>query len=250
MSERVVSNSDVCLRGTLDEGDVTWDVGPKQPVALANARPLKRAELTDTYERAWRDPEAFFTELLEQPPLEREGVLSNLSLNHYANQEIPLRVTGAVPKALHRTAKGKPCVLLPLKSPALFALLRRLPLERAVDVALTLLEGWLGDTKNLTRRCSAGTGHEMAKGEQRNPNSRRYDNQLRFVSGALTLVVSEAWKKKRFASLVERWPGEAKRFRRVLDGVAGQSVEVGWLTAALDAVPGAVPLKGFVVAFG
>jgi hypothetical protein len=252
---RRVSTANRGLRATVRSQDgtlakVEWDIGPRKTVPVNQLAPLKSAD--DTYERAFRDPQGFFGELMKLKPLARAEKLEDISLASTGLSEIRLRPATdlAAPllarlRPLDYREKPQPAqVKMNMDAPRLFALLRRLPGDTGVMNAIALLEGWLGDAENVGRYATPRKGKQMAEGQHVGTYTKRYANLLGAVSGALMLLVTEAWQGERFDSMSKRYPAASKRLRKILASLAERGVDTAWLEVSLERVPCAVSLKG------
>lgn len=158
---------------------VAFDHGP---VAWALAESLRRPPI-DTYERAWAEPETFWTALLATAPLERARGLHFLGL----------RGGGA----LQLAPEGARSYTVAIESGCAWTLglLRRLPMDRAVAISTALLEGWLTDptARSQTQRFGRLTsGHELAARDTIEAYQFECYAPTAFVLGALTLLFAES----------------------------------------------------------
>ncbi len=149
---------------------IAFDHGPR---AWAFAESL-RTPPADAYEGAAKDVTGFVRRLFTLSPLERGRALHFLAL----------RGGGA--------AALEPTVHVEGNSARMYALLRMLPFELAVETATHLLEGWLGDAVSRTQTFGrAVPGQGLAAGDTIEGYQFECYAPLALTLGALTLLVSE-----------------------------------------------------------
>jgi len=153
----------VVHRAQLDHGPRVW----------AFAETFRRPP-ADTYERAWRDPDAFFVERLAEPPLARARALRFLG-------------GGGVTLLV-----GPREVKFPSEAPWLYGLLRRLPFPRSVEVATELLAGWVGDPDGCKKKFGKPVpGIELGAGGVWQPYHFEYVSPILLTIGALTMLAAD-----------------------------------------------------------
>jgi hypothetical protein len=157
-------------RVVLDHGPVMW-------AFTETLRPVP----DDTYERARREPDAFFTALLTEAPLDRARALRFLGLR--GDGDLALSLDHAPPLD---------CALA-IRSARMLGLLAALPIARAVAIATTFLADWAADEAACAQRFGRPVaGTELGAGDTIEAYQLELCCPIELTLGGLTLALDRA----------------------------------------------------------